>query len=169
MYNIREITKEKSIAVNEVLQIPIPPSFGAGEEAALKFAGTLSKTDKGFRLAGGASAAFKTACSRCLEDCQVLLSFNVEEIFAEENAVNFLNSNDDDYDIISFKGENIDVLPAINKNFLSNIPMRFLCGEDCKGLCGICGGNLNQTECNCTYEPSGPFADLLAQMKQNEE
>ena len=47
------------------------------------------------------------------------------------------------------------------------LPIRMLCSEDCKGLCPVCGCNLNREQCGCQqpeWEPQGrtvrPFADL---------
>jgi uncharacterized protein len=46
-------------------------------------------------------------------------------------------------------------------NLRLNLPVRFLCKEDCKGVCTKCGKNLNEGECECVpEEKSSPF-DIL--------
>ena len=51
-------------------------------------------------------------------------------------------------------------------------PVRFLCKDDCKGLCSKCGQNLNRGECSCNkkeIDPRlAPFAKILEQMKNEE-
>ena len=37
---------------------------------------------------------------------------------------------------------------------------KFLCSEDCKGLCPRCGKNLNLGPCGCRKEPDPRFAVL---------
>ena len=42
-----------------------------------------------------------------------------------------------------FEGEEMDLAKIIRENILIGLPMRYLCEEACKGLCGTCGDNLN--------------------------
>ena len=72
---------------------------------------------------------------------------------------------EEDYDDIAFDGEEIRIWPAIQRNLLANIPYRFLCDEDCAGLCQHCGKDLNHHACNCADAPKGVFADLLAKIE----
>ena len=39
---------------------------------------------------------------------------------------------------------------------LVSLPLRVLCREDCKGLCTVCGQDLNQRECGCERKPTDP-------------
>ncbi|MCD8187633.1 MAG: DUF177 domain-containing protein [Ruminococcus sp.] len=32
---------------------------------------------------------------------------------------------------------------------LLQLPTKYLCKEDCKGLCMVCGCDLNESECDC--------------------
>ena len=41
-------------------------------------------------------------------------------------------------------------------NFLMNVEGRYLCSEDCKGLCPQCGADLNVEECGCNNENIDP-------------
>jgi uncharacterized protein len=51
-------------------------------------------------------------------------------------------------------------------------PSRFLCSDDCKGLCQRCGKNLNEGACNCgkdEIDPRlAPLKKILEEMKKNE-
>ena len=41
------------------------------------------------------------------------------------------------------------------------IPVKILCKEDCKGICSVCGSNLNEGECGCDrFVPNAAFAGL---------
>jgi uncharacterized protein len=42
----------------------------------------------------------------------------------------------------------IDLEPLVREYMLLEIPISPLCKPDCKGLCPICGGNLNEEICN---------------------
>ena len=50
-------------------------------------------------------------------------------------------------------------------------PIRFLCKDDCLGLCSKCGKNLNEGECSCEKKEIDPrllpLQKLLEEMKNN--
>ncbi len=77
-------------------------------------------------------------CTRCLENTQkdYLVSFS-EEMHP---------NNDEGY---SVKNDKIDLTEVVNENVIMNIPVSFLCKEDCKGICTGCGVNLNVGACKC--------------------
>ncbi|MGB9809870.1 MAG: YceD family protein, partial [Caldanaerobacter sp.] len=47
-----------------------------------------------------------------------------------------------------------------------SLPMKFLCKEDCKGLCPICGTNLNYGSCSCKREDIDPRLEVLSKLLQ---
>jgi uncharacterized protein len=48
-----------------------------------------------------------------------------------------------------FAGESVDLGLTITEQIALHIPVKPLCREDCRGLCGICGKNLNIEKCDC--------------------
>ncbi|MFO7841307.1 MAG: DUF177 domain-containing protein, partial [Fidelibacterota bacterium] len=44
-----------------------------------------------------------------------------------------------------------------------------LCSPDCKGLCPICGANLNHMNCSCKTENYDPRWDKLKELKKTLE
>ena len=51
---------------------------------------------------------------------------------------------------------NLDTDLLILGEILPSLPEKVLCREDCKGLCPMCGKNLNEGACGCRQEPSDP-------------
>jgi uncharacterized protein len=49
-----------------------------------------------------------------------------------------------------FDGEIIDLQDEIQQQIVLALPPRPLCSEKCKGLCSVCGANLNIETCRCT-------------------
>lgn len=86
---------------------------------------------------------FSVDCARCLEPLAV--SMNVKEQFVLFPK----SSGDNDY---YYSGEYIEVEPFIREAVVVNIPDRIFCSEDCKGLCPVCGKNLNLHKCSCNIE-----------------
>ena len=107
---------------------------------------------------GFLSARLLLRCDRCLEtyskdvttDFRIYLSmfpFKGEaEVELLENDLN-LDFIDDNF---------LDSDQIIKEQLILNLPMKTLCDDDCKGLCPICGCNLNMARCSCQsrYETS---------------
>jgi uncharacterized metal-binding protein YceD (DUF177 family) len=61
----------------------------------------------------------------------------------------------EDTEFDTFDGHHIEVEPIIAEEFVLSLPWFPLCKEDCKGLCQICGQDLNLGQCSCQAEPHG--------------
>ena len=81
---------------------------------------------------------------------------------AWENPKPYLQVENDDYiETPDFTLELDDVV--ISDIFLS-LPSKNLCRDDCKGLCQICGQNLNNGECSCDKRQTDPRLEILKQL-----
>ena len=57
--------------------------------------------------------------------------------------------------------EDLETLNDLREVLILDHPIRFLCREECRGLCPSCGINLNVEECNCrATDRSVPLSDL---------
>ncbi len=107
-----------------------------------------------------ADVAYSTRCARCLEELQESLHMEFTHTVVRQ-----LNQeSDDDYVVVENGVLDMDEL-ATNDVSLE-LPIRVLCSEDCKGLCPVCGVNLNKTTCDCevpSFTPGhrNPFENLL--------
>jgi len=54
------------------------------------------------------------------------------------------------------QGYNLDVDKLISGEALLNWPSQVLCKPDCKGLCPVCGHNLNEGDCGCDRHQLDP-------------
>jgi len=89
-------------------------------------------------------------CARCLEQVvyPVELHLNTDYLpatkdMAENLEEERINSETGYYRKVIRLGE------FIISELLLTIPLRFICDEDCRGLCAGCGANLNREECRC--------------------
>lgn len=57
---------------------------------------------------------------------------------------------------------NLDEL--IYTETVTNLPMKHLCDENCKGICQKCGKNLNEGECGCSKKEIDPRLSALADL-----
>ena len=85
-------------------------------------------------------------CGRCLENVPTSIHFDIDkELIIQDGSVVDEDMEEIDY-LIGFE---LDVDKLVYAEILVNWPMRVLCKDDCKGLCKVCGMNLNKGACNC--------------------
>ncbi len=118
---------------------------------------SVSREVDHYRVEGNVSVSVHQTCSRCLctYDQEVLSRFTIffrkaTTLMEDENEVEL-----DEQDLISasFTGDEIDLLPEIGEQVALAVPLKPLCSESCKGLCPVCGIDLNTETCTCSREP----------------
>jgi len=53
----------------------------------------------------------------------------------------------------------VDITAHVRDAVILSLPMKILCREDCRGLCPVCGRNLNEGGCGCRYPEAGATRD----------
>lgn len=109
------------------------------------------------KLEGSFSIVAKTQCDRCLKDVDTCIDVEFERECA---APEFECDDDDDlHDLMD--GYQLDVDTLLYNEITVNWPVKILCREDCKGLCLVCGHDLNVGDCGCdTFVPDPRMAAL---------
>ena len=107
---------------------------------------------EGIIVSGRFDAGIAVRCARCLESFVYEIGFDYAEYYKEQ-------PEEGEY---AYSGETIDLSQMLEDNVVINLPTRFLCEPDCKGLCSRCGKNLNEGACGCPpeSEQESPFASL---------
>lgn len=82
------------------------------------------------------------ACDRCLKETEKVYRFDFEHI-----VVPSVSKDNDEY--IVAEGESIEMNEIAVTDLLLQLPSKYLCSDDCKGLCMVCGCDLNESECDC--------------------
>ena len=91
------------------------------------------------------SCTLDVVCDRCLTELKRDYSYDFSH-----TVVPSLQSEGDIYDTYLFaQHDSIDMNETAISDLLLMLPTKMLCREDCKGLCDICGCNLNERTCNC--------------------
>ena len=64
-------------------------------------------------------------------------------------------------DFVVVTGGKLDIDEQLLEILEIEFPTRVLCKEDCKGLCPVCGADLNETTCNCNTKQIDPRLEKL--------
>ena len=112
------------------------------------------------------SVTLSIPCDRCLEPVEINIDFNVDDVIEFNKTESDEEQEEKDY----IDGYNLDVDRLIFGEILISMPGKTLCTPDCKGLCSICGHNLNISERGCDRESLDPrmsvFKDILKNFKE---
>lgn len=73
-----------------------------------------------------------------------------EDVFRPEDAL------ETDMGVYPVEGDRADISGAIIAEVTLSLPMKPLCRPECKGICPVCGKNLNEGDCSCRPEEEGP-------------
>ena len=145
----------------------IPPSVTADYTGfSLKdpviFDGKVTNSGNGtFQVEGNYQGKISYVCSRCLAPCVRSVSGRLNALFSEDP----LTVQEDEVDIRRLDGDNICLDGLIMSSISFDMPMQPLCREDCRGLCPICGADLNKKACTCREDQIDPRWEKLKNFK----
>jgi uncharacterized protein len=130
----------------------------------------ISNTGRALIVKGKVTGALKVHCGRCLEPFSLPLEVQLSEVYYPADDEDFPAvdpSAEEAQDWIPFSGNVLDITPEVLKSILLEMPMRFLCREECRGLCSFCGQNLNRASCTCEREEIDPRLSVLKEIFKN--
>ncbi len=115
--------------------------------------------DKKVKIELKAEVSLRVPCDRCLKEVIVPISvdFSKEMDFKKTEEQRIKDLDDTSY----FIGYDLDVDELIYEELLIGFPMKVLCKKDCKGICNICGTDLNQGECGCNRTELDPRMSVI--------
>ncbi|WP_166238060.1 YceD family protein [Paenibacillus turpanensis] len=117
-------------------------------------------------VSGRLETTIVTACSRCLTQVTTKLEIPFEERFVQVEAGGGEQQDDgesqeEDDDIQRISGDKIDLQPYVLEYLQTELPLVSLCGDDCQGICPMCGKNRNDHPCECKEERIDPRLEGL--------
>lgn len=102
-------------------------------------------------------------CDRCLRDVDVPFAISIEKRISKKNPEKKEDFEDTQYIV----DDCLDVDKIIRDELLLAWPAKILCKEDCKGLCSVCGHDLNAGDCGCDREVKDPRMAAIQDIFKN--
>ncbi len=91
-------------------------------------------------------------CDKCLDEISKSITLQFEQTFYKDIAP--------EQDCYVYENSLLDATKAVCDEILLSMPTRFLCKEDCLGLCTKCGVNKNKQQCDCDCTRENAFSIL---------
>ena len=116
---------------------------------------TIGRTPQGLVVQGKFSADTTLECVRCLREFTHPLNWEFTELYA------FNKKSVSESGLLLPDDMHIDLAALLREYALLEVPISPLHSPDCKGLCPICGQDLNVRDCGHRPEQDdSPFAKL---------
>lgn len=134
-------------------------------EDGIHYDAVFTNAGEGILLTGMVRAEATGECDRCLDPASFSIAGELQEYYLFDEPED--PREDEDFEVI---GENrsIDLAGPVTDAVVMDTPFVVLCQPDCKGLCPVCGCNLNRETCDCAQKAAderasssdNPFAAL---------
>ncbi len=129
----------------------------------------LKKAGRRVLLSAHGEATLSAPCGRCLQPVEVKVPLDFALTFVPEEQVRSPEGGDDrgedvasgsfeprQADEETYAGKELDLDPVTREQLILALPPYPVCRDDCKGLCPVCGANLNERECGCDRKVPDP-------------
>jgi uncharacterized protein len=123
----------------------------------------VTRTAQGLLVQTKMHASTPAACSRCLTEFYQPLTIDFTELYA------FTPDSVTESGLLLPESGKIDLFPLVRDEMLVAVPINPVCKPDCKGLCPICGENLNETTCHHEEDDIDPRLDILRHLFEGEK
>lgn len=120
--------------------------------------GTVKSLDGFAQLSAEVFFDFSIPCDRCTKQ----INRRCHYTFSHSLVLSLENEDDDSY--IQIQEYKLDLDELIRADILLELPTKYLCDEDCKGLCPVCGKNLNDGTCDCEIHQIDPRLEVLKKL-----
>lgn len=101
---------------------------------------------------------FAIPCDRCTKLVQKRYGYTFSHVLVRS----LQDDKNDEY--IQVENDSLDVDELLRADILLELPIKFVCSEDCKGLCPQCGKNLNDGPCECDARQIDPRLEALKKL-----
>jgi uncharacterized protein len=167
------------VARDEVDRMVAGDPSGCRAHAPVHVDARLEKIERRVRVEAHARAELDCACGRCLSPMKVDVPVDFELTLVPSDEYDdepgeagerakapvggSFAARDAEEEV--YTGKVIDLDPILREQLLLSLPGYPVCREACKGLCAVCGANLNERECGCERKPPDPRWAALKNIK----
>lgn len=168
--NLSEVLSEQHKTIEERIPMEMETFSFGGEQFQIVnkdivFIKVEHVKDRELLITGKSKLTVDIPCDRCLEGVktEILLDFAKAVDLDESNHECLEELDETNY----IDGYTLDVEQLLYNEVLIGWPTKILCSEDCKGICNVCGQNLNQGACDCEDTGVDPRMSVIRDVFKN--
>lgn len=130
-------------------------------EKPIKVELSVTKSQDQLICRGKVRTSARMECSRCLAEYEESISSDLDFVIDLAGNLEQVKSEEEGYFFAEPSSAFFEIDDLVREAIILSLPLKPLCSEDCKGLCPICGTDLNKSQCSCVKEKTDPRWDQL--------
>lgn len=149
---IRKTFNAKSSISADVVNDFLAILDGAKATSDLSYDATLVDHGKFIQLQANISVSLELLCQRCGTLFPLPYSADITLKLVDASSIGSSDEialSDDDLDTVTYLDNQIDLDHILLESVFLDLDGNCICREDCKGICTLCGQNLNLGSCTC--------------------
>lgn len=172
LINVTDVLLSENLILEKEVQIELQEveyfqeTYRIKEKSPVKL--ILSNISQGTAsIEGTAQLTITVCCDRCLKQMD-----NTFELFFQREVIAPIEEMTEAAKMEQWfmEGYHLNVDELIYNEILINWPAKVLCKQSCKGICSVCGINLNESDCKCdTFVPDPRMAVIKDIFNANKE
>jgi uncharacterized protein len=175
IYNVAQLLRRASGASR---QLPISGTLVDVDEnnpghTPVRGTVLLLRTTSGILATGEADFELVLVCRRCLELVKEQVTVSFEEEFVPSVDLQTgrpLETSEVSPELVITDEHLLDLTEVLRQYAVMEAVQGTLCSSDCRGLCPVCGQNLNERDCGCDRRSVDPrMAPLLELLSEDQE
>ena len=123
--------------------------------------------DGKLKVNGTCEFVLEIPCDRCLKAVPVKFDLDFEREVVGRTSEADADKADELDENNYIDGYHLDVDRLLYNEILVGWPMKVLCSESCKGICNVCGQNLNEGACSCEDTRLDPRMSVIRDVFKN--
>ena len=167
LLNLADLPLRSGERYERVLSLELEPIVFGGTDYPVLVPGgvdvTVDRVTGGYLVGVALDAKVYGACARCLGEAVVEVHAEQQEFgptakrgWEETELSEFIE------DLV------VDIDGLAREALILALPPQIVCGEECRGLCGLCGKDLNKGPCGCSVDTSDQRWIRLKDLRLNE-
>lgn len=120
---------------------------------AIRYDMTFQRERNKIRVVGKLKTNLMLSCVRCLEEYEMPIDSHFDVVLFPAAELDKVETSikDDEVEYIFYNSNKIDLAKILSEQVNLSMPFNPICQEECRGLCSVCGANLNMDQCRCDH------------------
>jgi uncharacterized protein len=159
----------QKIQLKETPEVLKLQANGVEFEKPVKVDLTVSKGKDQLICQGKVTVPVELECSRCLLKFEEEQSADLNFVIDLSGAIEKTDSEEDSFFVADPSSSFFVLDDIVREAIILSLPLKPLCSEECRGLCPICGTDLNRSHCHCVIVKTDTRWDKLKGLLQKEK
>ncbi len=148
------------VGISRSVELSYPSIILKGDLTLSPLTGTFQadRNSKGIYVSGRLYSVMEAECARCLDPINLPVTIELNDLFYYPPN----SAPEGEFSVGEDGFLDLDLL--VRQLSLLEVPMQPVCQPDCKGLCSMCGQNLNYKQCDCEHDEIDPRLESLRKL-----